>query len=159
LSNVELNTSVVKSSWNTINQASKKDTIESTLFSLLINVGVKPTNQQLSYIILPGLSISESKKAALNLPLKIIQNDSHLQSVYHTTLNMIQIVVYDSGTVRIPWSDQIVNIHQPALIILKKSIGKYLLTIQQDGKCNNYTIDANVPFETPNGSIKIHKKM
>lgn len=157
-SNVELKTSIVKSSWNKINLASKNDTIESTLFSLLMNVGVKPTNQQLSYIILPGLSILQAKKVASNLPIKILQNDSHLQSVYHATLNMIQIVVYDSGTVKMPWSDQIINIYQPALIILKKLIGKYILTIQQDGKRDNYTIDANVPFETSDGAIKIYKK-
>lgn len=157
-SNVELKTSIVKSSWNNINQAYKKDTIEATLFSLLMNVGIKPVNQQLSYIILPGISVLQTKKIAKNLPLIILQNNSHLQSVYHTTLKMIQVVVYDSGAFKIPWSNQMVNIYKPALIILKKSKAKYVLTILQDGKKDSYTIDANVSFETQDGTMKMYKK-
>jgi chondroitin AC lyase len=112
-------------SWFSINRQtnSSREEVGMDVFKLWIEHGTRANNAGYSYIIMPAATKDEVRKAAAAPPVRILSNTSALQAVWHSGLNILQAVFYQSG--EITFADGIrLTVDSPALIMVNVEAGK-----------------------------------
>ena len=122
--NVSIRNKEETGSWRDIGQGSDKK-ITSSVFSLWLSHGVKPTNESYQYIVVPGIEKKELDNYVSKLPVQVIQNDSNIQAVRHNELGITQIAFYQKG--RVTTKLYTVDVDQPCLLMIRET--KSSLTI------------------------------
>ena len=97
-SNVELNIENRTGSWRDINQSSPDEKISNKVFTLTINHGSKPTNENYAYTIVPGIKSKEEFTAYPIYNIEIIKNNLNIQAVVNKSTKILQIIFYEKGT-------------------------------------------------------------
>ncbi len=116
-------------SWNSINRKFQNVTVKKDIFTLYIPHGVAPVNKSYAYIIVPGISSGKNLITYHSrLPIRILKNDSNLQAVTNTNLNVSQFVFYKSGSIDIN-NGLSISVSKPCLVLLKNVEGGFNITV------------------------------
>ena len=84
--------------WYDINTNYSKDLINGNVFTLAIDHGVQPKNDSYAYIVVP--TVSKTKDMAnycKKAEIKILSNNTGIQSVYHEGLKIWQTIFFRPG--------------------------------------------------------------
>ena len=115
---VQVRNDVQTGAWRDINDTPfySDKSLNLNVFSIWIDLGKQARNKSYHYLVLPGIS-AESLKSYRN-PVAVLRNDSTLQAVRHTQLNMIQAAYYQAGTLKIG-NEMTLAVNQPVLLMVK----------------------------------------
>lgn len=114
--NVSLSAGKQDGNWFKINNSMSADEVSGNVFKMWFNHGVKPAKASYSYIVLPATSKKELenfKPATVN----IVANTPAVQAVYHSSLNIIQAVFYQAGTLTTPTLT--IEIDKPGIVMIR----------------------------------------
>lgn len=133
---------------------------DSNLFSANINHGINPTNKSYAYIVKPNIqSPIEATKYLKNIPVSILSNNEQIQAVRHQDLNIIEILFYQAGTLKIS-EGQTVTVDKPCALIWKEKTNEISLANPNCESNNPDVINVqiqnnnelkNLSFQMPNG--------
>ncbi|MDR2424544.1 MAG: polysaccharide lyase beta-sandwich domain-containing protein [Prevotellaceae bacterium] len=117
---VNLSNRAASGNWFQINRqsGSSKDELSMDVFKLWIDHGAHLNGAAYQYTVMPGVSRKQVAAAQQNPAVEILSNTPELQAVRHKTLNMVQIVFYKDGYIRLPDKLQ-VDADSPCIIMLK----------------------------------------
>lgn len=68
-------------------------------FTAWVDHGVKPSDENYEYIVLPNKTSSEVENYSKNIPIEIVSNTKDIQAVRHDGLKQTQINFYKAGSV------------------------------------------------------------
>lgn len=108
-----------KGSWNHIDNSQSPDLVKGRVFKLWIDHGRQPQNASYSYIVIPGISNKQFYQEHPYKDLKIISNTDTIQAVFSSRLKMLQIVFYQSGTLRT--GKETIGVNKPCVLMLEKT--------------------------------------
>jgi chondroitin AC lyase len=126
---------------------------DTSLFSVNINHGINPKDKTYAYMIKPGVQ-STADAAKYQVPVKILSNTEHIQAVQHNVLNLVELIFYQPGTLKMENGD-VISVDSPCAIlwnINKKEIHvanprcesenpkEIQVTISEQGKMSNLNI-------------------
>jgi chondroitin AC lyase len=104
--------------WNSINSLMGSSTTESGfVFSLWLDHGNNPANASYSYIVVPGIDSPQKAQSYDAAAIEIIQNTTAIQAVYHKTLDILQVIFHQAGTVTV--GDKSVTVDSPCALMFK----------------------------------------
>lgn len=124
---IKLSTAVQKGDWYHINNSTSKKEISGNVFKLWLDHGAKPQNADYAYIVLPEVkSVKEMKKFKAN-ELEIIANNPAIQAVYHKPLDMLQVVFYEAGSIKV--ASTAIKVDKPCILMIKNFNGKRVISV------------------------------
>lgn len=88
---------------------------DTSLFSANINHGINPKDKTYAYLIKPGVQ-SGSEAAKYQIPVKILSNTAQLQAVQHNVLNLVEVIFYQPGTLKMENGDAI-SVDTPCAVL------------------------------------------
>lgn len=91
---IQLSMQSQSGTWRSINNGGSTDVQNMNVFQLWFNHGTTPANSTYAYYILPGQDMNSYDTSVV----RIEQNTSAMQVVYHKGLNIRQFVFYQAGT-------------------------------------------------------------
>jgi chondroitin AC lyase len=104
--------------WNSINSLMGSSTTESGyVFSLWLDHSNNPSNASYSYIVVPGIDSEQKAQSYDASAIEIIQNTAAMQAVYHKTLDILQVIFHQAGTVTV--GDKSVTVDSPCALMFK----------------------------------------
>ncbi|NEW83774.1 MAG: chondroitin lyase, partial [Mariniphaga sp.] len=111
-------------SWYKINHQSDspKDLITKDVFKIWINHGVKPANATYQYIVVPSTNEKELTEQG-DRKLMILSNTAEIQAVQHTGLNIIEMIFYHAGQIKLS-GDLKIGMDSPGLVMVKMDRSK-----------------------------------
>lgn len=118
---IHLATEKQKGSWAKINANRSDQIIEGNVFKLWFNHGEDPEKQTYAYIVKPGLSEKEMLSSKPS-SIKILCNTPQIQAVQNTDLQMVQVVFYEAGTLKI--SNFSITTDEPCVLLIKNIAAK-----------------------------------
>lgn len=124
---VSLSTQQQKGNWYQINNAHPKDEISGDVFKLWINHGAKPLAGKYTYIVLPGLKHAADMKKSNTSAIQILANTSDIQAVYHQSLDMLQAVFYQPGS--ITFASFELKADKACILLIKNVNGKQVIAV------------------------------
>ncbi len=145
---MSLSTGEQTGSWATINSNRSKNEVKGKVFKLWFNHGVDPVNQSYAYVVKPGLSEQEMTSNRVS-PITIIANNSALQAVVNTDLQMIQAVFHQAGT--LTYLGYTIRVNQPCVLLLK-AINSKSPTVYVSDPTQMLT-DVHISFNTASTSL------
>lgn len=104
-------------SWFSINNNLPQDTLQKEVFTLWIDHGIQPENEQYSYILIPGI---QQPSEMMNYPvdnIQIVANTNAWQAVYHAGLNILQVICWEAGM--FTYKDMSITVDAPCALQLK----------------------------------------
>ena len=125
---VSLHNTMFSGNWRQINHQdwATGDMVEKDLFSVWLNHGTKPKDADYEYIVLPGMDAASMESYQKKSPVIILSNKPELQAVKHKSLNIIQVVFYRAGLIKL--TDRItLTAESPCIVMVQikgDSIGK-----------------------------------
>jgi chondroitin AC lyase len=124
---LSLSTQQQKGNWYQINNAHPKDEVSGDVFKLWINHGPKPLAGKYAYIVLPGLKGTADMKKSNISAIQILANTADIQAVYHQTLDMLQAVFYQGGSITLPPYEIMTD--KACILLIKNVSGKHVISI------------------------------
>jgi chondroitin AC lyase len=116
--NVKYTMKAQSGSWSSINSLMGSSTTESGfVFSLWLDHGNNPSNASYSYIVVPGIDSPQKAQSYDASAIEIIQNTVTTQAVYHKTLDILQVIFHQAGTVNV--GDKSVTVDYPCALMFK----------------------------------------
>lgn len=112
--------------WKDINTAASAQPLRLDVFSLWLDFGKQVRNSTYAYIIRPGVSATSMKQ--YKSPIVVLKNDSTLQAVRHTGLNLTQAAFYRPGKLD-AGNGLIVKASKPGLLLLQTTAKGIMLTL------------------------------
>ena len=125
--NISLSTQRQKGNWYQINNTFSKDEVSGDVFKLWINHGAKPVAEKYAYIVLPGIKSRSEIKKYNPATIQILANTASLQATYHKSLDMLQAVFYQAGTVVLPTME--VKADKACVLMVKNIKGKTVVSV------------------------------
>lgn len=118
--NVNLANKAATGNWFKINHQSDspKKEVTKDVFKLWIDHGKQPENRSYQYIVVPSTSESEMSDITNNRHIDILSNNSDLQAVRNSELNLCQIIFYRAGSIKITPGIKI-GIDSPGIVMIK----------------------------------------
>ncbi|MCD0468794.1 polysaccharide lyase family 8 super-sandwich domain-containing protein [Flavobacterium sp. JAS] len=93
---------------------------DSNLFSANINHGINPANKSYAYLVKPSLQSSkEAAKYSKKIPVSVLSNNEQIQAIRHQNLNIVEIMFYQPGTLKISEGESI-TVDKPCALIWKE---------------------------------------
>lgn len=111
---VHLENETLTGNWYDINLRAENQQVSGDVYSLWIDHGNQPINEDYAYVITPGVTSSEMQNYDLSA-ITVLENSSEVQAVKHSGLDMLQIVFYSAKTVT--YDDITISASAPATII------------------------------------------
>ena len=95
--------------------------LDTALFSLNINHGLNPQNGSYAYLVKPGMNQNaDADKYQKNIPVKIISNTTEIQAVEHSGLNLLEVVFYNAGTLKMANGDAL-TVDAPCAVLWNRA--------------------------------------
>lgn len=88
---------------------------DTSLFSANINHGINPKDKTYAYLIKPVVQ-SGSEAAKYQIPVKILSNTAQLQAVQHNVLNLVEVIFYQPGTLKMENGD-VISVDSPCAML------------------------------------------
>ncbi len=122
---LELSNQTQKGSWYKINTNRSPAAIKGNVFKLWFNHGTDPLKQSYAYVVKPDVSekdmLSQPKSA-----VQILANNENVQAVKNDSLQMLQVVFYQAGTI----NDQKISVSvDQACVLMIKNINSKSPTV------------------------------
>ncbi|MBV7440176.1 hypothetical protein KRX57_01960 [Weeksellaceae bacterium TAE3-ERU29] len=116
---LSLTNEIQKGSWGRINTAhTDLPDVEEKVFKLWINQGVKPVNASYEYMVYPNSTKENLAVNFNNKDIQILRNDAKIQAVQNKKLNIVQIIFYESGSLK--WDNQEIKVDKPCILQVRK---------------------------------------
>ncbi|SMD06927.1 chondroitinase-AC [Pedobacter africanus] len=125
--NIKLSTAVQKGNWYHINHSHSKKEVSGKVFKLWFDHGARPVNAHYAYLILPGVAKPAELKKFKPSGIQIVSNTAELQAVYHQQLDMLQVIFYQAGTVKLPAQE--ISVSKPCALMVSELNGKQVITV------------------------------
>ena len=122
---INIKNNAATGSWYTINKQtdSPKGEVTMDVFKLWLDHGQAPSEAAYEYIVVPATTIEMLEAGHSKGHITILSNTDELQAVRHDQLEMVQMVFYQSGEVKL--SDNItLSSDNPGIIMVKMKEGK-----------------------------------
>ena len=103
--------------WNSINSNGSTDNESGYVFSLWLDHGNNPSNANYSYIIVPGIDSAIKAQNYDANAIDIVENTVSIQAVYHKTLDVLQVIFHQAGTVT--FEGKSVTVNNPCALMFK----------------------------------------
>lgn len=159
--NVRLYTGTQSGNWNDINFNEPNQKVQVEVFKLWIEHPRNATDDRYAYIVVPGVN-SLNEYPSQNLD--ILVNNSAQQAVYHSKLEILQVIFYEPGTLR---SGKLnIEVDRPCVVMIRQTRQTYPdifvadplqqtqpLKIQFRGKSRNFR--QVVPFSGNGKTIQL----
>lgn len=122
---VKLANQVQSGSWYKVNRQtdSPKAEVKMDVFKLWLDHGSQPENGVYSYIVIPSATETEMEQSTNNRDIEILANNSSVQAVKHSKLNIYQVIFYTSGEIQLSESLKI-GIDSPGIVMIKEEGAK-----------------------------------
>jgi len=114
--NVNISTINQKGNWYQINNSFSKDEVSGNVFKLWFDHGMKPSNASYSYIVLPSV-VNKDLENFKASTISIIANSDRTQAVYHSQLDIVQVVFYQAGKIDLPTFS--IKTDKPCILMIK----------------------------------------
>ncbi|MEJ7674432.1 MAG: polysaccharide lyase family 8 super-sandwich domain-containing protein [Chitinophagaceae bacterium] len=100
---VDVSNTTATGNWREINhQASATtETVKKDLFTLWLNHGQKPTAASYAYMVVPGITPASANGYLSKSGVVILSNTPEMQAVQNKVLNIIEVVFYQPGTIKV----------------------------------------------------------
>ena len=115
--NVKFSMKSQSGTWQSINTTGSSTSQSGFVFSLWIDHGTNPNNGNYSYIVVPGIDSAQKAQSYDASVLNILENSASKQAVYHTSLDILQVVFYQAGTVS--WGAKSITVDKPCSLLVK----------------------------------------
>lgn len=112
---ISLSNQTQTGTWQSIN-TTYSGTVSKDVFKLWFQHGIKPANSSYSYIVTPGKTLAEMNAYDASV-LQVWSNTAAAQAVYHSGLDMLQVVFYQAGSLTQNGITVTANI--PCVLLLK----------------------------------------
>lgn len=90
-------------SWYDINHSHANDILTREVLTLNLSHGIRPTQGDYAYIVLPGVKdIKRLKQYSKRNPIEIVANEPEKQVVHHKQLKIWQCIFYQPGSLAHP---------------------------------------------------------
>jgi chondroitin AC lyase len=125
---VFLRNDVQTGSWRSINNNSfyPDGTVNHQVFSVWLDMGRQVKEGSYYYIIRPAVSAAAMEH--YRNPVVLLRNDSIIQAVHHTTLDMVQAAFYQPATLN-DGAGITISVDKPVLLMAKKQPGALVFTL------------------------------
>jgi chondroitin AC lyase len=137
--NIKLTMKAQNGSWYQINRTKSVQSFSKDVFSLWFDHGSNPVNETYSYIVVPGIDSEEKASAYDMAEIEIVENTQLRQAVYHKTLDLLQVIFHEAGT--IVHNGRSISINQPCALMFEKGT---LVTIADPEQLNFNTIQVTI---------------
>lgn len=126
---VHVRNDIQTGAWRGINNspAQSDQVLRLPVFSAWLDFGGRVRNGSYQYIIRPGVSATDM--GAYQNPIVILRNDSTMQAVRHTSLNIIQAAFYQSGTLTNALNGLTLSVDKPVLLMARPQPSGLNLTL------------------------------
>lgn len=117
---LHLRNQMASGSWYSINRQadSPKEEIRQETFTLWLDHGKKPKNENYAYIVIPAVEESSIESYRENLPVKILANNTEVQAVQHTVLEISQLIFYQPNEIQLSEEVNLTAI-DPAMVMIQ----------------------------------------
>tara|TARA_R110001592_G_scaffold361272_1_gene671569 strand:- start:21477 stop:23807 length:2331 start_codon:yes stop_codon:yes gene_type:complete len=115
--------------WKSINVDGSNATKSGYVFSLWLDHGNNPNNADYSYIVVPGIDSKKKAQAYDASVINIVENTASKQAVYHTALDILQVIFHEAGTVN--FDGKSITVNQPCALMFKNGS---LITVSNPSK-------------------------
>jgi chondroitin AC lyase len=127
--------------WNSIN-TSGPTTIESAyVFTMWFDHGENPVDANYSYIVVPGIDTKEKAQAYDASVIDIIENSAIVQAVSHKTLDFIQFVFHQQGS--LTYGNRTITVSKPCAVMIKNGT---IVTVSDPAQ-SNQVISVNIEYQ------------
>jgi len=100
--------------WTDINAGNVNNSeYTNPFFTFWFDHGVRPQNQEYSYILLPNVSADQTREYAETSPITVIQNNAKVHAVSDAATGLLGIVFWEPGSVRG------ITVDKPAIVIVR----------------------------------------
>ncbi len=103
--------------WRDINNNGSTNIVAGNVFSLWVDHGINPEDETYSYVVVPGIDSPEKAQAYDVSDIEIIQNNSEIQAVLHKSLDILQVIFHQAGT--LIFGNRSVQVDKPCALMLK----------------------------------------
>lgn len=109
--------------WYDINTSKSKKEEKMDVFTLGINHGVGPKDDSYAYIVVPGKTSAQEMEAyQKENAIEILSNNSKIQAVRNTKLNVWMVTFFEAGT--FTHKELSVNVDKPCVLMVKDITAK-----------------------------------
>ncbi len=117
---VNLKNSEATGTWFAINQQanSSKAEVKKEVFKLWLNQGEKPVDEKYQYIVVPATSKSKLEQKTSKQHIEILANNTKIQAVKNNKLNIVEIVFYKPGEIKIG-NNLLLNCKSAGIVMVK----------------------------------------
>jgi chondroitin AC lyase len=164
--------------WRDINNNGSTNLVSGNVFTLWVDHETNPDNASYSYIVVPGIDSKEKARAYDLASIEIIENSSAIQAVLHKSLDVLQVVFHQAGT--LTHAKHSITVDNPCALLLKngslvsvsdpaQSKSNIAVSVNYNGVVYEKNISlpisngmrgasVTIDFEIPTGTSMIHKK-
>jgi len=136
-SDVRMRNDVRKGSWWSINHQYSKDEIARDVFTLWLDHGKNPADARYTYVVLPGVTLSETASYHARPPVEILSNEPDIQAVRNEAAGVTGAAFYAPGALVVP-GETTVETDAPCLLLLRREReGRYSVSVSDPGRAND----------------------
>lgn len=155
--NIRYNIKKQTGRWRDINNNGSTSLQSGNVFTVWIDHDTNPDNAFYSYVVVPGVD-SQEKAQAYDLPaVEIIENNSAVQSVFHKSLDILQVIFHEAGT--FTHGNRTITIDQPCALMLKNGTLVTISDPTQSKSSISVTIKSNETEYQKNISLPFSNDM
>lgn len=118
--------------WADLNTSNDDEEVSKKTFFLRIGHSWQPVNRAYQYIIVPGVTTTETQTYSDNSPVTVLENTNNIQAVRHSALNITGIVFHTAGTLEI-YPGLTVTVDKPSAVLLDESDANPIVTLSTPG--------------------------
>ena len=104
--------------WKSINIDGTDKPQSGYVFSLWLDHGNNPNNADYSYIVVPGIDNTQKAQSYDASVVNILENTASTQAVYHSGLDILQVIFHKAGTVN--FEGKSITVSHPCALMLKE---------------------------------------
>ena len=153
----QLENTTRRGSWFDISKQSDtpREPVEKDIFLLYLSHGPTPGNASYAYVVKPNIAADKVENCHKNLPLQILKNNENLQAVRHSHLDLVQVVFYQPGSVKLTHSLTL-TAEEPLMVMiqLEGEAIKKITVADPSRKLNAANVKVNAPLQLSGNDLQ-----
>lgn len=121
--------------WKSINTNGSTENQSGYVFSLWVDHGINPSNSGYSYIVAPGIDTQQKAQAYDLSAIEIVENSTVTQAVYQKTLDILQVIFHQAGT--LVHGTTSITVNKPCALMFKNGT---LVTVSDPTQVNSVIV-------------------
>ncbi|MDO9634333.1 MAG: polysaccharide lyase family 8 super-sandwich domain-containing protein [Paludibacter sp.] len=127
--------------WKDINTSGSATTESGYVFTLWFDHGINPVSENYSYIVVPDIDTKEKVQAYDTSAIEIISNTTSVQAVLNKTLDILQIIFHQAGS--ITHGNRTITVNRPCALMIKNGTYVSVSDPSQSNSIINVEIEVN----------------